>query len=124
MNEETQILKIDERGRILTSPEQRNAALDAFEHSGMTGAQFARHAGIKYPTLMNWIQRRRRERAATALPKAAAPGSGWIEAVVESRSAGNLTIEIAGDLRVTMSDESSVTVVVKLLRELGYGRSC
>jgi hypothetical protein len=43
---------------------------------------------------------------------------------VESRSAGNLTIEIAGDLRVTMSDESSVTVVVKLLRELGYGRSC
>ena len=42
--------------------ERREAILDAFERSGMSGAAFARHIGVKYPTLASWVQKRRRAR--------------------------------------------------------------
>lgn len=124
MNEETQILKTDELGRVLTPREKRNAVLDAFERSGMTGAQFARHAGIKYPTLMNWVQRRRRDRGACSIEKGSDPRPGWIEAVVESSSSEGLTVELSGGLVVRIPGEGSVGVAVRLLQGLGCGRPC
>jgi transposase-like protein len=124
MNEETQILKTDELGRVLTPREKREALLDAFERSGMTGAQFARHAGIKYPTLMNWIQRRRRDRVASGPENGSDPRPGWIEAVVESSSADGLTVELSAGLVVRIPGEGSVGVAVRLLHGLGYGRPC
>ena len=39
---EVTIMKTDKLGRIQTTPEQREAWLDAFEHSGISGAEFAR----------------------------------------------------------------------------------
>lgn len=62
MNETTQILKVDEAGRLRAPREKQEAVLDEYERSGMTGMQFARHVGVKYPMLMNWVQRRKRDR--------------------------------------------------------------
>jgi hypothetical protein len=38
----SEILKVDEAGRVRTPPEKREALLAEFDRSGMTGAQFAR----------------------------------------------------------------------------------
>ena len=54
------ILKTDVLGRITVGSAQREAILDAFEASGMTGQAFALHHGIKIQTFASWIQKRRR----------------------------------------------------------------
>jgi hypothetical protein len=41
----SEILKVDEAGRVRTPPEKREAVLAEFDRSGMTGAQFARFVG-------------------------------------------------------------------------------
>jgi hypothetical protein len=56
----SEILKVDEAGRIRTPPEKPEALLAEFDRSGMTGAQFARFSGVRFPTLMNWLQKRRK----------------------------------------------------------------
>ncbi len=41
------ILKTDTRGRILTPVARREALLPEFDHSGLSGKQFAQLSGIK-----------------------------------------------------------------------------
>lgn len=124
MDEEVEILKVDEAGRVRTPRERQDAVTDEFERSGMTGMQFARHVGVKYPTLMNWVQRRRRERK----DEAAKGGQGpqWIEALVEGNSCGGtgLVIEVPGGVLVRVADRVQAGVAVEVLRGLGYNRSC
>lgn len=45
MNETAQFLKVDEVGRVRTPREKQGEVLDGYERSGMTGMQFAKHAG-------------------------------------------------------------------------------
>ena len=60
--EPEQILKTDSLGRVRTSPERREAILDDFEQSGMSGVAYARRHGINYQTFATWIQKRKRAR--------------------------------------------------------------
>jgi DNA-binding transcriptional regulator YiaG len=53
------LLKRDVLGRVRTPRAKREEILDEFEGSGVSGAEFAELAGIKYPTLASWIRRRR-----------------------------------------------------------------
>ena len=55
-----EILKVDSRGRVQVSLDRREALLEEFDRSGMTGAAFARHYGIKYTTFAYWVQYRRK----------------------------------------------------------------
>ncbi|CAN5550870.1 hypothetical protein BH09VER1_BH09VER1_25140 [soil metagenome] len=80
MNETAQILKVDEAGRVRTPREKQEEVVEGYERSGMTGMQFARHIGVKYPTLMYWVQRRRRERLEV---EKTGGRPAWLEAVVE-----------------------------------------
>ncbi len=48
------ILKTDVLGRITVGRAQRDAILDVFEASGMTGSAFALHHGIKIQTFASW----------------------------------------------------------------------
>ena len=50
---EAEVLKTDSRGRVRVPAERREALLDEFEKSGMSGAKFARLAGIHYATFAN-----------------------------------------------------------------------
>jgi hypothetical protein len=56
------LVKQDSRGRVLVPDSQREALLDAYEASGLSGPQFCTQHGVKYPTFATWMQRRRRER--------------------------------------------------------------
>lgn len=49
----TALLKTDAHGRA--------AILAEFEHSGLSAAQFAQLAGIKYSTFAQWVQKHRRQ---------------------------------------------------------------
>ena len=89
------VLKRDALGRVKTDAARRDAVVDEFERSGLSGVKFAALTGIKYATLASWIQRRRR--AHGACPKEAVTGKslsrrgaplpalGWVQAEVESR---------------------------------------
>lgn len=122
MNEKTELLKVDESGRVRTPREKQEEALDAYEGSGMTGLQFAKHIGVKYPTLMYWVQRRRGERQEVEKT----PGRReWLEAVVETgaRSEG-LAIEVPGGLRLIVRESGQAKLAGELLKVLGFGRPC
>ena len=79
-------LRRDALGRVRTPRAKREEILDEFERSGMSGAQFAELAGIKYPTLANWVQRRRRERGKSGRQPRTKPSRSvrFLEAVVEN----------------------------------------
>lgn len=57
-----QILKVDKAGRVWTPREQREAALDEFERSGMPASKFAERIGVKYSTFATWAHQRRKQR--------------------------------------------------------------
>jgi hypothetical protein len=50
MNDGAELLKRDVLGRVRTPKAKREEILDEFEKSGVSGAEFALLAGIKYPT--------------------------------------------------------------------------
>ena len=64
-----ELLKVDSRGRVQISRERRLTLLEEFDRSGMTGAGFARHYGIKYTTFANWIRMRKKERMVGSSPE-------------------------------------------------------
>lgn len=121
MNETTEILKVDEVGRVRTPREKQEAVLNEFERSGMTGMQFARHVGVKYPTLMNWVQRRRREQSNDG--GVTAERGQWIEAVVEG-GGGGVVAEVPGGLILRIGGRAEAGVAAEVLRGLGFARTC
>jgi hypothetical protein len=56
--EVTRILKKDVAGRVRTSVRQREALIDHYERSGLSGPKFAAVAGICYQTFAGWMQKR------------------------------------------------------------------
>jgi hypothetical protein len=68
--------------------ERRDALLEEYDRSGMSGVRFAKYVGVKYTTLAYWLKRRRRLRERQKLKAQAGTKPGrsegtWIEAVVE-----------------------------------------
>ena len=53
------VIRSDRRGRVLVSAEQREALLDEFERSGLSGMAFCRMHSLTYPTFASWVQKRR-----------------------------------------------------------------
>lgn len=68
-NGRLEIFKTDARGHIRVPAERREALLDDFEKSGLSGSKFARLAGIPYGTFATWAERRRKERVAAPTPE-------------------------------------------------------
>ena len=58
MNWEEKLLTSDTRGRVRVPVERREALLDEFERSGLSGLKFAQLTGVKYPTFALWVQKR------------------------------------------------------------------
>lgn len=132
----SQILKRDKRGRVWVKPRRREALLDEFEKSGLSGAQFARLTGVNYSSFQNWVQRRRQKRGAalkTRPPKENAAGSEPLrifEAVVETGSnlprpapmaalptpgAVGLLIELPGGCRMSIETPVQMQLAAEFL---------
>lgn len=123
------ILKQDAAGRVWTPPEQREAILDAFEKSGLPATKFAAHVGVKYQTLVAWVQKRRKRRrevAAASGEVASVPRlAGWVEATVEKPSSpGTLVVYLPGGAHLEVSDAAQALLAAQLLRALGVKGAC
>lgn len=127
-----QILKRDSAGRVRTPRERREAILQEFDQSGMSGQKFAKWAGIKYTTFANWLQQRRKQRQAPTGAKATEE-MRWVEAVVGNRPrqkpgikpvAVGLIVHGPGGVRLEIHEEKQVDWAVKLLRHLGVSGPC
>ena len=130
-----QILSQDARGRVLVSQERREALLEEFDRSGMSGVRFAQYLGIKYTTLAHWLKRRRQQRQKKKLlisggvETEPTRGHGrWIEAVVDKN--GSPTRDPSGTLRIyfgagsycQISTAAEVALAAELLGRLSAKR--
>ncbi len=108
-------LKTDTRGRVLTPAQDREALLDAFEQSGMSGAEFARVHGIRYSTFAYW-RHVRKKRGLVVEPVQA----GFQEVAIQSTpSPGpSLTIELPGGGRFRLERADQLPMARALLRYL------
>lgn len=127
---EEQILKTDTLGRVRTPRERREALIEEFEKSGLSGTKFAEFIGVKYQTFASWRQQRRRKlvRRAQAAPGQTAPDGGaplrWVEALLEgsaapgSQSAAALQVHLPGGARLEIGDRAQAALAAELLRAL------
>ena len=110
------LLRADARGRIWRSAEQRAEILAAFDRSGVSGAEFARLVGVKYPTLAGWRHRRRRQRGEAGTdPRLKVR---FVEAAVTPATVP-VELELPGGVRLRLTEPAQVPLVVALLRGLG-----
>jgi len=118
------ILKTDTKGRVKTPPERREKLLDEFERSGLSGAQFAELAGIKYQTLAAWVVRRRKQRGLPQAPAKEANTIQWLQAVVQeagmpaSAVATPLRVRLSTGAWIELSDLNQISLAVALVRAL------
>ena len=127
MESGSEILKVDEVGRVRTPPEKREAMLAEYERSGMTGAQFARFVGVRYSTLMYWLQKRRKEAGQgeeTANLRKDHPR--WLEASVEGElpRTEKVVVELGDGVRMLVGTRTQAMLAGEVLRALGLGRGC
>lgn len=123
-----QILKVDTAGRVWTPREQREAALDEFERSGMPASKFAERIGVKYSTFATWAHQRRKERGcgdAVQGRRGEPAALKWVEAVPEeagaSPAARALVVHLPGGARMEIADGAQAVIAAELLRTLGTG---
>ena len=123
----SEILKVDEVGRVRTPPAKREAMLAEYDRSGMTGAQFARFVGVRYSTLMYWLQKRRKEAGQNAHMAAHCQDHPrWLEARVEGEvpKSENLVVEMSAGIRMVVGNRTQAALAGGLLRAMGLGRGC
>lgn len=123
------VCKRDAVGRVRVPATRREALLDEFERSSLSGAQFARAAGIHYQTFACWVQRRRHDRGDyERRPKARSAALRLVEAVVAAPQASpaqgpclegeSLEVLLPGGAKVLLAHASQVPLVAQLLRAL------
>lgn len=114
-----QLLKTDARGRVRSTQQQRDAVLDAYEASGLSGPEFARVHGIKYQTFATWRQKRRegREGKSTGTRGSEQPIT-LVEVTPERQPSDCLHIELPGGSRIEVSDQNQTRLAAQLLTEL------
>jgi hypothetical protein len=123
------VLKVDATGRVWTPREQREAALDEFERSGLPATEFAARIGVKYPTFASWVQKRRQRRGGDGAAAQREPGAlQWVEASVASAEptvARLLVVHLPGGARLEVADATQMALAAQLLRALcSEGATC
>ena len=110
----------DTKGRLRVTRAQRREILAALTRSGESLPRFARRIGLKYSTLARWVQVHR------AKPAGRKPALRLLEAMVESApvtAAGTvLVLQLPGQVRLEVRDESQVALAAMLVRALA--KSC
>ena len=126
MNEEDQILKTDSMGRVWTPVDRREALLDEFERSGLSGVKFAALVGVKYQTFIAWTRKRREERQESG--NGSAGGVRWFEATVEPErgesSIVGLRVVLPGGAHLVVRSAGEARLAAELLRAWGGGAGC
>jgi hypothetical protein len=116
------LIHSDRRGRMLVSMEQREALLNAFERSGLSGVAFCRQHGLKYPTFATWVQKRKRQPAQIR-------STAFAEVILEapfcqSGESSGLRITLPDGSRIDIACRSQLSWAAELLRHLSSSRPC
>jgi transposase-like protein len=116
----TSIIKSDRAGRARYTQRFRDEVLAAFEASGMSGAAFAEHCGVKYQTFATWAAKRRREKGRGERPAevqkfviaefGAAPES--------DADPGGLRVDLPGGASARLAAAGQVGLLAALIRAL------
>jgi len=115
----SEILKVDARGRVQVGEERREALLDEFDRSGMSGAGFARHYGIKYTTFAYWLQARRRKRD----PSKRTGENHFLMVAVEATNRVNgLKVELPQGVTLTITTPEEASLAAVLIEALNPSR--
>jgi transposase-like protein len=123
------LLKMDTQGRVRTSKERRQAILAEFDQSGVSGAQFAKLAGIRYSTFAGWRQRRRNPKLGKGVVKtiptaARRPTLRLVEALIDPATQGGqtpdqgLVLHLPGGVRLELTSQDQVPMAVALVQAL------
>lgn len=118
------VIRSDRRGRMLVSPEQREALLDEFERSGMSGMAFCKLHGLVYPTFASW-RKKRRERPEPGSPAFAEVLVG--KDAVSSRGSergARLRVSLPSGAMIEVSERDQLPLLVELLASLSRQRPC
>jgi hypothetical protein len=124
-----EVLKQDRRGRVRVPRERQEALLAEFASSGLSAAEFARMAGVKYATFANWVQKRRRREAEAGVAGASVH---LLEAIVEEggecrgRVQGiGLLLELPGGCRLRVETPMQLAMAAELIKLVALGsRGC
>jgi len=123
MNEDQKLLSADARGRVRVPAGRREALLDEFERSGLSGVKFAQLAGIKYQTFAVWARKRRAVRSGQVIEEGSGRSMSFVEAVLD-RGSGDwsddhgLVIELPGGSRMQIKSPTQLQMAAELLRML------
>ena len=130
----TDLIKTDGLGRITVARESREAILDAFEASSMSGLAFAKEHGINYQTFASWMQKRRRARGdyekrkkTPPKEKTKLPQLTLTEVSIEQTEPSPvrpLKLSLAGEVSVTLEDESQLPLLKELIKTLSPESPC
>ena len=120
------MIKADRLGRMRTERSRREAILDEFDRSGLSGAKFATLVGIKYATFASWVHQRRQERSKSVdqTPAQSSHSVRWLEAVVDQArhsTAGNpgaLVLRWPSGLQMEISELKQVALASAIVRAL------
>jgi hypothetical protein len=103
------------------SVERREALLEEFERSGLSGAQFARTVGLKYQTFAYW--RHQRQRRQPSVASTGKPASvQWLETVIDQAQAAmpvaesKLVVRLPSGAAIELAHASQTSVAAALLR--------
>jgi hypothetical protein len=123
--EDGKLIKVDAIGRVRTSASQREALLDAYESSGLSGPEFAARHGVKYQTFATWLQKRKRRTG--GYPALAHPDGTkafpLLLAEVECPDGPPsvttpLEVGLPGGATIAIHGEAQLGLAVELLRQL------
>lgn len=115
------LLKTDVLGRLRITPEHRQRLVEEFDRSGISAAQFARLAGLKYSTFAAWVNRQRRARKSPT--RGCRTGLRLVEAVVSPAKCGNdsgagLVLQLPGGVSIELSSEQQAPLMAALVQAL------
>ena len=114
-----ELLRQDTAGRVRTSKERRALLLGEYDRSGLSGARFAKMAGIKYQTFANWLHVRRRQTQGGSKKPQRRKAVTWVEAVPHATAA--LRVELPGGAWLEVSSAAQARTAAMLLREMAGG---
>jgi transposase-like protein len=120
MTQTMQLLRTDQKGRVRTPRERREALLEEYDRSGASAAAFAKMCGVKYQTFVGWVQQRKR--AGMAGPVKAVP---LVEVSLAAEPAVStevpVVVRLPGGAQLELSASGQVPLVAELVRALAVG---